>query len=84
MPNQDDVDPLARVAYRHGRDTIDWAIHLAKNEIEVRETILAARAEDPNAFPGYVLELTHEAVARRIVGNLLDAGWKPPDWTEEP
>ena len=71
---------LAQWAYRHGTDPIDWATNsIVRNHISVYLTITAARAENPATFPGYVLELTPEALSRRIVGDLLDAGWMPPD-----
>ena len=44
-----------------------------------RQAITAARQEDPATFPGYTLELSPAALARRIVGGLLDAGWTPPE-----
>jgi hypothetical protein len=70
---------LAQWAYRHGTDPIDWAVEsVVGNQISVYLTITAARAENPANFPGYVLELTQGALARRIVGGLLDAGWTPP------
>ena len=75
-----DMCGLASYAYAHGTDPIDWAIDgIAKNNIDVYLTITAARQEDPATFPGYTLELSPAALARRIVGGLLDAGWTPPE-----
>jgi hypothetical protein len=77
-----DMCGLAKWAYAHGTDPIDWAIDsIAKNNIDVYLTITAARHEDPATFPGYTLELSPAALARRIVGDLLDAGWTPPEVT---
>ena len=75
-----DMCGLASYAYAHGTDPIDWAIDsIAKNNIDVYLSIVAARQEDPATFPGYTLELSPAALARRIVGGLLDAGWTPPE-----
>lgn len=73
-----DISPLARSAYRHGIDPIDYAITIAKCQIEARDEVFAARLDDPNAFPVYSLDDKPETIARVIVGKLLDAGWKPP------
>ncbi|MGI5182239.1 hypothetical protein ACQEVZ_38695 [Dactylosporangium sp. CA-152071] len=75
----DDIDPIARLAYAEGTSPIDWAINLAFWQIEVRTDVVASRQRDPNAYPSYHLALDDQAVARRIIGNLLDAGWTPPD-----
>lgn len=70
---------LARTAYGEGEDPIDHAIFIAQTCIEVRDTISVARAAEPNAFPIFKLSLETDAVARRIIGQLLDAGWIPPE-----
>jgi hypothetical protein len=69
---------LDAVAYAQGRDPIDWAESLVKAQIQVRDEIVIARREDPCTYPGYLLALDDAAVARRILGRLLDAGWTPP------
>ena len=46
--------------------------------ITTRAQVVAAREDNPAAFPGYVLDLAPEASARAILGALLDAGWTPP------
>lgn len=74
----DDVDGLARHAYSHGTTPLDWAAGYTENLIEVHLQVAASRAEDPATFPGYCIELTLAAVARRIVGTLMDAGWTAP------
>lgn len=79
-----DIDPLARSAYSHGRDPIDWAITIAESAITVREEIIAARRVKPGAYPIFKLSLEPGAFARRIVGQLLDAGWTPPELARPP
>ncbi len=73
-----DIDDLSQAAYGYGQDPLDWAINLAHAEIHVLTTVTAARKVRPESYPIYVLELSPEASARRIVGKLLDAGWTPP------
>ena len=78
----EDIGFLARFAYDHGEDPIDYAErNVIQIHIDVYLTVLAARAEDPSSFPGYVLEATTAALSRRILGDLLDAGWTPPEVT---
>lgn len=74
-----DIDGASLVAYRNGRDPIDWAADLAEIEMDVLLSVRRARAADPAAFPGYVGDLTLESCARKIVGSLLEAGWTPPE-----
>jgi hypothetical protein len=69
---------IARSAYANGTDPVDWAVTLAQVQIETAATILITREHTPGAYPQFRGELTAEAVARRIVGELLDAGWTPP------
>lgn len=73
-----EINALAANAYANGITPIDWAVKLTEFELDARADILASRAQDPKAYPGYGLSLDDGAVARRIVGALLDAGWTPP------
>ncbi len=73
-----DIGVLAAFAYRNGKDPIDWAIELAEIQIGLRDEVVAGRIENPKSYPSYQLDLSTGAVARRIVGDLLDAGWTPP------
>lgn len=76
----DDICFLARFAYDHGENPIDYAVTgVIQTHIDVFVSVVAARVENPEAFPGYVLEMTTAALSRRIVGDLLDAGWTPPE-----
>lgn len=74
-----DIEPLARSAYANGTDPIDWACTLVEGQVEAWDTIRRARVHTPTAFPVYIVPLTTEAIARQIVGRLLDAGWTPPE-----
>jgi len=73
-----DIDAVARSAYANGVSPIDWAVTVTKTQIECRDMIRDARRHTPSAFPIFVGSLDDDAVARRIVGRLLDAGWIPP------
>jgi len=73
-----DVNDLARSLYARGKDPIDWAVSLVVAQIDARDSVVSARLEIPGAYPGYLLDLDDESVARRIIGALLDAGWTAP------
>lgn len=66
-----DLDFLAAFAYSTGQDPIDYA---AENVI--RGHIDAHFG--PDAFPGDVNPAT-TALSRRILGDLMGAGWTPPE-----
>ena len=67
------IDFLARFAYSTGQDPIDYA-----TENVIRSHIDAHLS--PDSFPGDVNPAT-AALSRRILGDLLDAGWTPPEVT---
>lgn len=74
-----DYDALAMYAYHQGTPPMDWAEKRVVQLIEVHQMVAASRAQNPATFPGYCIELTPSALARRILGELLDAGWVCPD-----
>lgn len=82
-PIPPDIDGLSAYAYKQGRDPLDWAINITDIEINVWLHVCAGRDEDPTSFPGFHPDLSVEALARRIVGHLLDAGWRIPGSPEE-
>ena len=73
-----DFDGLASAAYRRGESPLDWAETSISILIEVHIWAWSSRIKDPESFPGYPIDLTLDALARRILGNLLDAGWTAP------
>jgi hypothetical protein len=73
------VEFIHKFAYDHGRDPIDYAVEMVAMYIETSAGIRTARLAKPEAFPGFLLSLTDEATARRIVAVLMDAGWTPPE-----
>lgn len=62
---------LAQFAYDTGMNPIDYA------ETNVIRAHIDAHL-NPAHFPGEVNPAT-AALSRRILGDLLDAGWTPPD-----
>jgi len=76
-----DISALDRYAYEHGHDPLSWAEYITGSLIDVHLTVIEARLDDPGAFPGYSIEPTIQALASRIVGALLDAGWTRPEIT---
>lgn len=77
-----DLNPLALYAYHLGTTPMQWAEEHVRDMINIHQDVIASRAANPGAWPGYCIEMTQEALARRILGELLDAGWTCPDATE--
>lgn len=77
-PIPPDIDGLTAWAYEQGITPLDWAINCADNEITAWLHVCAGRANDPSSFPGFHPDLSVAALSRRIVGHLLDAGWRIP------
>lgn len=78
-----DIGFLARFAYDHGTDPIDYATeHVIETHVNVFLTVMASRVADPRTFPGYDPELSTAVLSRRILGDLMDAGWTPPEVTK--
>lgn len=75
-----DINALARISYESGIDPIDYAEGQILLLMKAHGRVMLARTLNPAAFPGFGIELTPEALARRIIGNLLDAGWTAPVW----
>ena len=77
-PRRNSDDVLADALRREGLDEIDVAAALTAPIIVVSQWVTAGRVKDPEAFPGYVGDTDAVAVARKILGCLLDIGWTPP------
>jgi len=73
-----DINPLARLAYEQGYTPIAFAEMSVRVLIEAHSNVITGRAINPDAFPDFPIELTASALASRIVGTLLDAGWTAP------
>jgi hypothetical protein len=68
-----DIDFLAAFAYSTGQDPIDYAaVNVIAGHIDAHV--------HPDAYPADTDPVT-AALSRRIVGDLLDAGWTPPEVT---
>ncbi len=76
-----DIGFLAQFAYDHGTDPIDYATeHVIETHVSVFLTVMASRITDPGTFPGYP-DMNIAILSRRILGDLMDAGWTPPEVT---
>lgn len=73
------IDPLASAAYKFGTSPLDWALFLTQTAITAHLRVIVARGSNRAAFPLYCIPLTVDALACRIVGELLDAGWRAPN-----
>jgi hypothetical protein len=76
------IDHLAKYAYHLGTSPMEWAEKHITMLVDIHQLVGATRADEPDTFPGYCIELTTDALARRILGELLDAGWTCPDAAE--
>ena len=73
-----DLGVLAQLAYQAGITPLDFAEEQVAIQVGVYMALLAAGDDfgihlDPS-------RMTAGAVACRILGALLDAGWEPPVW----
>jgi hypothetical protein len=76
----DDIAFLARIAYGSGIDPITYAAeHVIQSHVEI---FLAVR--EVGAELGVAAARDTGALSRRILGDLMDAGWTPPALTPEP
>jgi hypothetical protein len=78
-----EVNFLASHAYGLGQHPLDYAETSVRIYLNLRDEIRQARAIDPASFPGYLLETDDASWSRRILGELMDAGWTPPEITAE-
>jgi hypothetical protein len=69
-----DISAIDQSGYSHGIDPITWAEHIVGALIEIHLLVDCDRADDPATWPCYNIDLTIEALASRILGDLLDAG----------
>lgn len=68
-----DIGFLAQFAYDTGTTALDYAeVNVIRANVDAFMT--------PGAFPGDVNPAT-AALSRRILGDLMDAGWTPPEMT---
>ena len=72
------INSTDQAAYDHGIDPVTWAESIVGGLIDIQLTVIADRINDAGAWPGYHIEPTIQALASRIIGELLDAGWQLP------
>jgi hypothetical protein len=79
-----DINGLARYAYDHGTTPLDYAEQQVELLIRVHLQVMAARMDNPAAFPGYCICEDLASLSRRILGDILDAGWTMPEPGDPP
>ncbi|WP_425829337.1 hypothetical protein [Streptomyces fractus] len=72
-------DAHGRADFGAGQDAITIGAGWAVAEILAHLAVADARAHKGDAFPYYGPDPTPAATGHRIIGRLLDAGWRPPD-----
>ena len=73
----DDIDALSAAAYEGGRDPIDWSVTSITAILTARQTMVTRAENGLPALAGWH-DVSDEAVARKVIGSLLNAGWSPP------
>lgn len=80
QPEKPDMDYLSAEFYAGGKDGVQvaetWVTTLLDAHANLREN-----RPPGNPLPNWE-DMTHGALARKIVGRLLDAGWRPPSDVE--
>lgn len=76
----DSIDYLGALAYqRNPTDPVSVAVGRLAIFVTARDRIADARKANPQAFPlGTWNDLGAEALAAKLLGQLLDLGWEPP------
>jgi hypothetical protein len=70
---------LAQIQYDEGIDPLDHAIECVKLYIDTWGEVHDARQENPATYPILsAWDATSDSFARRIIAQLLDAGWVVP------
>lgn len=67
----ENLNDFARDAYANGIHPLEFAEQLVRTVLEVHQSVVLHWAFEPDPPD----ELGNAALARRILGNLLDAGW---------
>ena len=80
-----DIAALAREFYGQGTPPLVFAEANTVLLIGMHRNATERRAEDPGACPSYIIELTDNGLARKILGDLLAAGWSmpSPEWESD-
>jgi hypothetical protein len=73
----DDIGFLAASKYAAGKSPIDVAEGSIVTLLTVHTNLLLRAAAGRKPLPAWQ-DLSFAALARKIVGELLDAGWEPP------
>lgn len=77
MTDADDIDYATAAWYANGNEPLDVAEQRTALLLEAAEDMAERAARGLPALPSWP-DTGHRAVARKILGLLLDAGWRPP------
>lgn len=72
-----DFDYLSAASYADGTDPISWAETRIAMLLSVRDNVRFNRPPELPPLPAWS-DLGDDALSRKILGTLLDAGWRPP------
>lgn len=72
-----EIDYVSTVQYAAGYDPIDWGVHLVAVYLDTRKVAAGRVIAGLPPLPAWI-DLSNEAVARKIIARLMDAGWTPP------
>lgn len=81
MTEKPDMDFLSAAMLAGGRSPIQVAELRVAQLLEVRGILLGREANGHPRLPAWQ-DLSNDALARKVVGLLMDAGWRPPSDAE--
>lgn len=73
-----DLSPDAQTSYESGISAVDYAEGEIVGLLAIHARLVAALPTNPAYLGG--LDLSPDALARRILGALMNAGWQMPVW----
>jgi hypothetical protein len=77
MTDADDIDYLTACSYASGMDPIQAAEERIATLLDVATVVAGRAARGLPPLPAWP-DASPEAIARKVLGLLLDAGWQPP------
>ena len=75
-----DISLEAQVAYNAGVRPLDYAEEQIAILLQQTANVARDQATDTLVPLGHPLDVSEDATACRIMGRLMDAGWRAPEW----
>lgn len=72
-----DIDYLSAWSYASGNDAVKVAEGAVVTLLDAHRNLVDNRSPGLPALAPWT-DLTHSALARKVIGRLMDAGWRPP------